>query len=185
MKLIVGLGNPGDKYKATRHNLGSLVVGQIAAKLKKRFKYSIFAKSKIAYFNQAGEQIALLLPLTYMNLSGKAVSYMIRKKHLALEGVLVVCDDVNLDFAKIRARASGSDGGHNGLKSIIENLKTERFPRLRIGIGQNKAKDFSKFVLEEFSSQEEKDLGKVIDEAVEAVFCWMNSGIKEVMNKYN
>lgn len=185
MKLIVGLGNPGEKYRFSRHNLGSLVVEAIAAELKLKFRLSILARSKISWFRRFGKEAALLLPRTFMNHSGQAVGYMVRKRQIALRDILVICDDVNLDFGKLRTRDTGSDGGHKGLKSIIQCLGSKDFSRLRIGIGPAKKEDLSDFVLQEFKSSEKKELNHVINQAVEASLYWLDSSIKEVMNKYN
>lgn len=184
MKLIVGLGNPGAKYRLTRHNFGSLIVENLAKEAKAKFKLSVFAKAKIAIFKKDQEEIMLMLPMTYMNLSGRSLAYILRRKPIKLEDILVVCDDVNLSFGKLRARISGSDGGHNGLKSIIESLQSQDFSRLRIGIGSNKD-NLSDFVLSEFNFSEKKELDSIIEKATIAIFDWLDVGIKEIMNKYN
>lgn len=184
MKLIVGLGNPGIEYKFTRHNFGSFIIEALAQELGANFKRSIFAKSRIAKAIYHDEEILLLLPLTFMNLSGRAVNYILRKYKIALNDILVVCDDTNLDFGKIRIKPAGSDGGHNGLKSIISSLQSREFARLRIGIG-SAGKDLAKYVLEDFSKEEKKELKSYAESAVKACLLWIKSGIEEAMNKFN
>jgi PTH1 family peptidyl-tRNA hydrolase len=186
MKLIVGLGNPGKKYRFTRHNLGSLVAEAVAKRLKTEFHLSLLSKSKIARCSHAGEKIALLMPMSFMNLSGSPVAHWARKNNIALKDILVICDDINLDFGSMRMRRMGSDGGHKGLKSIIAALNSSGFARLRIGIKPEGAvNDYSDFVLSDFSPSEKKQLDGVIAKAVDAVFCWLESDIEIAMRRFN
>jgi len=182
MKLIVGLGNPGEKYRLTRHNIGANVAKRLAEAnnigLKKVKFLSRFGEGKIG-----GEQINIILPFTYMNLSGKAVNLIVKYKRIALSDILVICDDADLKLGNIRIKPKGSDGGHRGLRSIIENLGTESFPRLRIGIG--KEGDLKYHVLAPFGKNEIEKVVKVEEKATDAVLCWLTKGITETMNIYN
>jgi PTH1 family peptidyl-tRNA hydrolase len=132
-----------------------------------------------------GEGIVLAKPYTYVNLSGKAAKALLQRFSLSPEELLVVCDDVALPLGRIRIRRKGSDGGHNGLRSIIKELGTENFPRLRVGIGREGIKDLVGYVLGEFEREEMEILEKVLEVAVDAVECIIKEGIEEAMNKYN
>lgn len=182
MKLIVGLGNPGEKYKLTRHNIGANVAKRLAKlnniNLRRRKYLSRFGEGRIS-----GEQVNIILPETFMNLSGRAVSSVVKNKKIALSDILVICDDADLKLGTIRMRPKGSDGGHRGLRSIIENLKTQSFPRFRIGIG--KEKDLTSYVLRSFSKEEKKLVKEVEEASIEAVLCWLTKGIAQAMNTYN
>ena len=143
--LIAGLGNIGPKYENTRHNIGFKVLDELAAKHE-----AVFTTQKlgdIAQFRYKGRTFILLKPSTYMNLSGKAVNYWLQKEKVAIENLLVVTDDLNLPFGTLRLKTKGSDGGHNGLKSLISHLQSNDFWRLRIGIGRPCQQDVSSFVL--------------------------------------
>ena len=182
--LIVGLGNIGEEYKNTRHNIGFDIVDQLGKILKGTFnsaKYGDILKSKYA-----GKQIILLKPDTYMNLSGKAVLYWLRKEKIHIKNLLIIVDDLNINFGISRLRPSGSDGGHNGLKDITNSLKTSNFTRLRFGIGNNfKKKDQVDFVLSKWNNEEINNLGHLIDKNVEIIFSSIKQGLDFTMNKYN
>jgi len=185
MKLIVGLGNPGLKYKNTRHNIGFLVVREISKRLriniKKRLYKGILGKGRFE-----GEEIALFLPQTYMNLSGEAVREIVKKDNIDNENLLVVYDDIDLKFGFIRLRKQGSGGGHKGLESIVRALNTSEFQRLRVGINRDdKPKDVVKFVLSRFDSKEKTLLKEVIDKATECALLWIKEGADEAMTKFN
>ncbi|MFH1846551.1 MAG: aminoacyl-tRNA hydrolase [Candidatus Omnitrophota bacterium] len=185
MKIIVGLGNPGLRYKNTRHNAGFLAIERLAQKLNIRLKKKGFqGKYGIGCFLK--EEIMLFEPLTYMNLSGEAVKGVSSSKGIRLENeLLVITDDFNLDFGIIRLRKQGSAGGHNGLKSIIGHLGKD-FARLRIGIGEAPEQgDVSSYVLSRFSRKEKAELDIVLDEAIECVVTWISSGSQKAMSKYN
>lgn len=156
MHLIVGLGNPGKRYANTRHNLGFLAISELLEK----FDVSLKKHGDLyesAHIEMSGQNVILVRPLTFMNKSGEAVQYIARKKTVPLEKMLVICDDLNLPVGKLRMRAHGSAGGHNGLTSIIELLGSRDFPRLRIGIGRpDNNTAWEKFVLEPFSSEEKE-----------------------------
>jgi len=186
MKLIVGLGNPGDIYKNSRHNIGFLVVKELAgtkkAALKKEFGIkSLSAKTRINH-----EVVILALPLTYMNLSGNAVKRLLGKYKLTVEDLLVICDDMDLEFGRLKIRPSGSSGGHNGLESIIGSLGSNCFARLRLGIGRPAPhEDAAEFVLSDFSSKEKKEIKEIIAEAVECSESWVTNGTSGTMNVFN
>lgn len=183
MKLITGLGNPGRKYKYTPHNLGFLVVDELARRLKIKLKKT--DKFEWGEFKLDKEKIFLMKPLTFMNLSGFALVDFVRKKRINIKDILVVCDDINLPFGKIRIRLKGSDGGHLGLRSIIRELGTENFPRLRIGIGKAGVEDLAKYVLEEFESADKEKVKQIIEVAIEAIFCLIKEGPETTMNRFN
>lgn len=171
--LIIGLGNIGSEYDETRHNIGFEVVDKLAAKFEVSFKNN--THGDLTNFKHKSRTFILLKPSTYMNLSGKAVRYWMQKENIAKENILVVLDDLNLDFGKQRIRAKGSDGGHNGLKSIDQLCGGNDYPRLRIGIGD----DFKKgrqvdYVLGKWSNAEMDKLPDIIDIAVETI---LNFGI--------
>lgn len=182
--LIVGLGNIGDEYENTRHNIGFDIVEQLGISLKGTFnsaKYGDVLKSKYA-----GKQIILLKPNTFMNLSGKAVLYWLKKEKIQINNLIVIVDDLNINFGISRLKASGSDGGHNGLKDIANSLNTSKFTRLRFGIGNNfKKKDQVDFVLSKWNNDESNNLGQLIDKNVEIIFSTIKQGIEFTMNKYN
>lgn len=187
-KLIVGLGNPGDEYEYSRHNLGFLVVRQLAGKYGLSFKKNFTLKGLLA--QGAADSILgtlyLLLPLTYVNNSGAAVKEIIQKKNIALHNILVVCDDVNLEFGQLRFRLQGSHGGHNGLNSVINHLKTKEFMRLRLGVGYPARKDdMVSFVLGEFNQQEKKQLDAFLSKAADGCALWLKEGIAKAMDQFN
>lgn len=184
--LIAGLGNPGQEYEWTRHNLGFLVVRQLAEQLNFKFGLSSLTNGLTAEGVYNGSELCLLMPLTYMNHSGVAVQQVVAKREIAPQDVLIVCDDFNLEFEQIRLRGKGSDGGHNGLSSVIERLGTDRFARLRMGIGQpSDKKDTVDYVLEEFKKKEKERLSRFIGETVECCKIWVTDGIEAAMDRYN
>jgi PTH1 family peptidyl-tRNA hydrolase len=182
MKLIVGLGNPGEKYKSTRHNIGANVAKELAKSnnisLRKRKYLSRFGEGKIC-----GEEVNIILPLTYMNLSGKAIYSIVKDKDIPFSDILIICDDADLNLGNIRIRPKGSDGGHRGLRSIIENLQTQSFPRLRIGIGKNG--NLANHVLKSFDKDEANRVEGIKERAVETILCWIKQGVTGAMNTYN
>ena len=180
IKIVLGLGNPGRLYQKTRHNVGFMVVSRLARRMGLKFDKK-FCSSRVA----EGEGVVLAKPYTYVNLSGKAAKALLQRFSLAPQDMLVICDDVALPLGRIRIRRKGSDGGHNGLRSIIKELGTEEFPRLRVGIGREGIKDLVEYVLGEFERDEMEILEKVLEVAVDAVECILKEGIEEAMNKYN
>ena len=185
-RLIVGLGNPEKKYQQTRHNFGFLVVGYLAKEAGLKLAESPALKSLLAEGSVEGEKISLVLPLTYMNNSGLALKAIVQKKNIAPENILVVCDDLDLDFGVMRLRAQGAHGGHNGLDSIIRELGTWQFPRLKLGISRPARKeDVVDFVLSDFSLNEKKELPTVIKQAAECCKTWLRDGTESAMNQFN
>ena len=186
LRIITGLGNPGLKYETTRHNLGFLVVRQLADNLKVNFQKSSLTSGWVAETTRKRQKICLLLPSTYMNNSGVAVRKLIVKKDVELKNFLVICDDFSLDFEQMRLRQKGSDGGHNGLYSIIDKLNENSFARLRLGIGSPpKGQDPADFVLEKFTNKEKQCLKNFIDEAAECCLVWLDNGINRAMELFN
>ncbi len=196
MKLIVGLGNPGRIYSESRHNIGFSVIKALSKiykiLLKKDNTFSLSGKGKIE-----GTNLILALPLTFMNLSGIAVSALIKKYKIdlprpcthgrGLDNLLVVCDDLDLDFGVIKIRPSGSSAGHRGLGSIIETLGSQGFSRLRIGIGRplRGNTDASSFVLSSFAKKEKGKIKELIENACDCCRVWAKKGIIESMNTFN
>lgn len=184
-KLIVGLGNPGREYERTRHNVGFLVVEEFAQRngisVTKRDFRALTGDGRVG-----DTRVCLLKPQTFMNLSGESVGAFLRLKPLALTDMIVVTDDIALPLAKLRLRANGSAGGHNGLKSLIAHLHSSEFPRLRLGVGA--PRDVSvqiDYVLGVFSRSEMKEVEEGVDRAVAALETWLSDGIEPAMNKFN
>jgi peptidyl-tRNA hydrolase, PTH1 family len=183
--VIAGLGNPGPRYQRTRHNLGFRVVEAIASARRGRWSEPA-RKSRGATVRVGGNHGLLVEPLTYMNLSGDALAPIVIEHELPTSRLLVICDDIALPLGQIRLRASGSDGGHNGLKSIIERLDTTDFPRLRMGVGPVPERvDAAEFVLAEFLPEEEATVDAMIAEAVACVESWVIDGIGKTMSRFN
>ena len=185
MYVIAGLGNPGENYRNTRHNLGFRVVDQLAGTLG-----ISFSGGKGPYLQARGDygakEILLVKPLTFMNLSGQALFNVLERFPVPLSQLLVICDDFNLPLGRIRLRPGGSDGGHRGLASIIYSLGSEDFPRLRLGIdGERVTANHQDFVLSPFKTQEEEAVGSLIDRAAEAVLCFLKEGTQKAMSLYN
>jgi PTH1 family peptidyl-tRNA hydrolase len=185
VNLIVGLGNPGERYRNTRHNLGYRVVDFLAERDKKEFKPGkgefLFCEIEVG-----GERVYLIKPLTFMNSSGVAVVEAMNDFNLGIENLLVVCDDVALPLGKIRIREKGSDGGHKGLRSIIYQLSSIDFARLRMGIGDTPENvDLEEFVLEDFKPDEKEKTDQMIEKAVLGVENTVMNGIEDSMNRFN
>jgi len=185
-KLIVGLGNPGKEYENTRHNVGFLVLERIAEKKRMAFGKKA-GSSSCAERAEEKLNIVLLKPGTFMNLSGEAVKKAIRRYRVGdLSDLIVLVDDADLPFGKLRLRSQGSSGGHRGLESIIQALGTNAFPRLRIGIGRSgKREELRDYVLEPFSEEEISQLIDLLDVAGGAVEVWMRKGCEAAMNAFN
>ena len=183
--VIAGLGNPGVRYVQTRHNLGFRVVEAIAGARRGRWSDPA-RKSRTASVRLGSGHGLLVEPLTYMNLSGDALAPIMIEESLPPSRLLIVCDDIALPLGQIRLRASGSDGGHNGLKSIIERLNTMDFPRLRMGVGPVPPRvDAAEFVLAEFLPEEEEAVDMMIKEAVAGAESWIFDGIGKAMSRFN
>jgi PTH1 family peptidyl-tRNA hydrolase len=186
IKLIVGLGNPGPAYKHTRHNAGASAVERWAKELGLPLKSHRTLKSLLAQGKREGRVFFLVLPQTYMNLSGEAVAGLARKKHIAPQDILVVYDDVALPLGTLRVRPCGGAGGHHGLVSIIENLGTKDFARLRLGIaGQRRDDDLAAYVLSRFDKDEEGTVKEMTQRAVQAIDMWMGQGVELTMGRFN
>jgi len=185
MKLIIGLGNVGGKYVFTRHNVGFMFVDRIALNSGLVFKENSKLKSLITKFYKDGEEYMLVKPTTYMNLSGEAMRAVIDYYKIDPKDMIIVYDDLSLDIGKIRFRANGSDGGHNGIKSIIKHLGTKEFLRLKIGIGPQLPIPAEAFVLQNFEKDNLEILKEVLSKAEEAVFYCFNNGIEKTQNLYN
>lgn len=186
-RLIVGLGNPGKEYQDTRHNVGFLVLEALAKQESASFK----KKSSLSYaaeISWKGEKLALVKPLTFMNLSGQAVREFVDRLELSWQTeIIVIVDDADLEFGKLRFREKGSSGGHRGLASIAESLGGIQFPRLRIGIGRPSAGEvpLKDFVLDAFTGEEKKELPAIMERAVSAILLWVEQGPRAVMNQFN
>ncbi len=182
--LIVGLGNKGEEYQNTRHNIGFEVIEYWADKKDVKFESTNFGW--MAKIRHKGRLFLLLKPDTYMNLSGKAVKFWLQKEKIALENLMVVTDDLNLPFGTLRIKAKGSDGGHNGLKSIQEELKTIQYARFRFGIGNEYEKGRQvDFVLGKWSEEEQKELEERLEKASEAIASFGLQGLAKTMNFFN
>jgi peptidyl-tRNA hydrolase, PTH1 family len=183
MKLIVGLGNPGDEYRGTRHNVGFMVADTIATRHALGWRHRdqvLLAK------NFGADAFLVAKPLTYMNRSGDVVGELMRYYGVGPEDLLVIVDEAALPFGRLRARARGSAGGHNGLKSIIERLETTEFARLRLGVGRgDPRRDLADHVLARFEPDERAELEAFIARAADAAEMFAVEGIEKVMNQYN
>ena len=185
MFLIVGLGNPGEKYQRTRHNCGFLVIDELARRAGRTVRtpecQALTTKAKLG-----GVEALLVKPQTFMNLSGVAVNALMKKHEIKADQILIISDDVALPLGKLRIRQTGSAGGQNGLKSIIKEIGTPGFARLRVGIAPDHAvTNLSDFVLGEFSKHERETLNETILTAADAVEVLLQNGIAEAMSKYN
>jgi len=182
--LIVGLGNIGTEYANTRHNIGFNVIDEMAQVLKLDFKLEKLAL--YAHTNYKGKQIHLIKPTTYMNLSGKAILYWMNFLNINIENIIVILDDLALPFGALRLRAKGSDAGHNGLKSIANELLTQEYARLKFGIGNDFPKGRqAEFVLSKWNKNELIDLDSRIEAASDIVISFCTAGLQNTMNQYN
>lgn len=185
MYLIVGLGNPGRQYQNTRHNIGFRCVDLLAARWGLEFRRQR-ARAEVADGPIEGERVILAKPQTYMNDSGDAVRGLAKLNGLAPSRILVICDDLDLPFGRVRLRDRGSSGGQRGLRSIINQLGTEEFPRLRIGIGRPPpGVDPIDYVLTTFTPTENQELGEVLDRAVQGIEVLLSRGLAAAMNVVN
>ena len=184
MFLIAGLGNPGKKYEKTRHNLGFMVIDELARRNSVSVDKSKF-RALIGEFNLGGEKVILMKPQTYMNLSGDALREAVNFYKIDLKNVLVIYDDLDIPIGALRIRTSGSPGTHNGMKSVVAQLGSRDFPRVRIGIGSNKDDNLIDFVIGKPSKSEEGGLADTVSEAALAVECYIKDGIDKAMNRFN
>ncbi len=174
MKLIVGLGNPGEQYQKTRHNVGFMTVDALAGKLNLSFRFEKKFQGELAMGTIQDEKVFLLKPHTFMNLSGESVKAVLEYYHIPVEDLLVISDDLDSPLGRIRFRAEGSSGGHNGHKNIILHLHTEAYKRLKIGIGRSTAFSMVDWVLQNFTSEETLTISQSISTATEALFEWLS-----------
>jgi len=185
MKLVVGLGNPGPEYARHRHNVGFQCLDLLADAYGLRFD-RVKDKARRALGVIEGQRVVLLKPITFMNAVGPAVAAAARFYKVEPADLLVVYDDLDLPLGRIRVRADGGSGGHNGMKSVIEHLGTTAFPRVRVGIGRPPGRmDPVDYVLEPFTAEEEEIMKGARARAVEAIRCWLTMGIVEAMNMFN
>lgn len=185
MWLIVGLGNPGKTYKHTRHNIGFEAVDLLAQKYGLEFKKRLKFKGELAEGKIGEDSVILLKPLTYMNLSGEAVALGMGYFQIDLSRLLVITDDVALSLGQLRIRINSGPGGHNGLKSIEESLETNRYPRLRIGVGDRDHGDLADHVIGRFTEGEATLVPSVLERVVRAVEIWLDKGLTSAMNFAN
>jgi PTH1 family peptidyl-tRNA hydrolase len=183
--LIAGLGNPGREYQDNRHNVGFMVLDQLADRLDTSFT-RVKMNALMTAVRYQDQRIILIKPQTYMNLSGQAVSSFLRFYKLPREQLLVVYDDVDLPFERLRLKPDGGDAGQKGVRSIIQHLGTQEFPRLRIGVGRPPGRmETSAYVLQPFSRKQQDVLPFVLDLAAEAVLCFIDQGLNHAMTVYN
>jgi PTH1 family peptidyl-tRNA hydrolase len=185
MYLIVGLGNPGKKYEQTRHNVGFAAVDLLARKNGLEFRKSLKMKGALAKGTIAGEPCALLKPLTFMNLSGESVALVMRYHSIDLSKLLVIADDVAIPLGQMRLKINSGAGGHNGLASIEESLQTNRYARLKLGVGDREEGGLTDHVLGRFSAEEEKIVSALLERAVEAAQLFITKNLTRAMEFSN
>ena len=184
--LVVGLGNPGDQYDNTRHNVGFAVADELARRggfSIQRLKHKALTQSAVI----GGQGVLVMKPVAYMNLCGEAVADAARFYKVAPDHVLVISDDVDLPVGKLRLRKSGSAGGHNGLKNIIQHLGTDQFPRLKVGVGGKPHPDYdmASWVLGKLQGQDKAVMDQAVERAADAVECLLEQGLERAMNRFN
>ena len=184
MKIVVGLGNPGEEYVNTRHNMGFKVIDSLASAFSTDVKQRKFG-ARFGTAEYSDKKLILLKPWQFMNLSGQAVATAIGFYKLGIKDLMVITDDMDLEPGRIRIRAKGSAGGHNGLADIIEKLGTNEFARCRIGIGHSREEDAVDHVLDKPTNEEEPLLNEAIEMARKAVLCWIEYGPEKTMNEFN
>lgn len=185
MHVIAGLGNPGAKYDRTRHNIGFIALDWIAAQYRIPVDRSKF-RALIGDGVIQGERVILVKPQTFMNNSGESIQEILHFYKLPPQNLIVIYDDIDLDVGNIRIRPSGSSGTHNGMRSIVQHLSSEQFPRIRIGVGKPPAKmDLADYVLSGFLDEERKKLGEVVERTSLAAAAMLTAGTEAAMNRYN
>ncbi len=186
MKLVIGLGNPGADYRDTRHNLGFMVLDELARSWGVKFKRHSQSNSQKAEFCFKGQSVVLAKPQTFMNLSGYTAAKLSRLYGLDIRDILAVCDDVRLELGSIRIREKGGAGGHKGLVSIIEALGSDGFARLRAGVSCQEVRgDLSRYVLAEFPPKDRPALRQGIAQAAQAAQAWIEEGTEKTMSRFN
>ena len=184
--IIAGLGNPGSQYDLTRHNAGFMAVDKIAEEYKVKVDRIKF-KSLCNTFEMKGKKVLLMKPQTFMNLSGQSITEAMNFYKVPIENVIILCDDISLEPSKLRIRRKGSDGGHNGLKNIIDLSGKDTFPRIRIGVGQKPHPDYdlADWVLSRFTPSEQKLMAEGVEKAMRSCEFMVQDKIDQAMNKYN
>ena len=197
MILIAGLGNPGTKYAKTRHNIGFMVLDKLNSELKKRghhinpFKKIKTHEALVASGDVDGQDILLAKPTTFMNASGIAINRLSRNHNIPIENIWIICDDMDIPLGSIKIKPKGGSGGHNGLKSIAQGLKSNNFTRFRIGIWSNESEEVTskearaEFVLQKFHKNEHEIINKQINDMTDAIELALKDGLAKAMNKYN
>ena len=185
VKMIVGLGNPGEKYFETRHNVGFMLIDKMCKEQNLKFTTDKIFQAEIASTFFYGEKVYFVKPTTFMNESGKAVHALLSYYGLDIEDLVVIYDDLDIPIGALRIRTSGSSGTHNGMKSVVSQLGSRDFPRVRIGIGSNKDDNLIDFVIGKPSKSEEAVLSDTVSEAAHAVECYIADGIDKAMNRFN
>jgi PTH1 family peptidyl-tRNA hydrolase len=183
--LVAGLGNPGERYVGTRHNVGFEVVERLAAPRGCRLEFDKRLNARVGTTRLGAEDVLLVQPCAYMNLSGPVVARLSRERDVPAAQVLVISDDFHLPIGKLRVRLQGSAGGHNWLKSLIQSLGSEEFPRLRIGIGEPTHGDVERFVLTRFKPAERDTIAEALDRAASCVEDWFREGPTAAMSRHN
>ena len=184
MKLVVGLGNPGRIYTGNRHNIGFMCLDRLAARLGVRFRRGKWADTTVALVD--GRRLYLAKPLTFMNESGRAVAGLLGQTGLSVTDVIAVYDDLDLPLGRLRLRPEGGAGGHKGMRSIIDLMGTQAFPRLRMGIDRPPGRmDPADYVLQPFDKDQSPLVAGAVEEAVAAIECWLAAGIVAAMGKFN
>ncbi|MBU1061204.1 MAG: aminoacyl-tRNA hydrolase [Candidatus Omnitrophica bacterium] len=186
MKLIVGLGNPGEEYRLTRHNVGFMVLEEFARSNDAKFRSNKRFKALTAELLLGNENCYIVMPKTFMNLSGHSVRLIVKWLKIELQNILLVMDDIALPLGVIRIRPKGSDAGHKGLRSVIDCLGASEFSRMKIGImGRRNIKDLSGYVLDRFTRNEQKVLPEILNRATQACECWVRENVSMAMTRYN
>ncbi|MGN0031795.1 MAG: aminoacyl-tRNA hydrolase [Candidatus Gastranaerophilaceae bacterium] len=185
MKLVAGLGNIGDKYCFTRHNAGFMVIDKLAIVNNLSFKEERKLKCFITKYKHNNEDIMLIKPTTFMNLSGEAVQLVMNYYKIEPQDVLIVYDDLSLELGKMRFRPNGSDGGHNGIKSVIKSVGTQQIARLKIGIGPQPPIPSEAFVLQNFYKDQLETLKPVLKRAIEGIEYYFDNGMQKAQNEFN
>ena len=184
MKIVIGLGNPGNKYAKTRHNVGFAIIDKFikscSVEFTKKYRDSVISKCIIE-----GEEVLFVKPQLFMNLSGGPTKRIIGKYNCSLSEILVILDDINIPLGKTRIREKGSSGGHNGLKSISNHLMSTCFSRLRIGVGSGLQEDTKEFVLSRFTKEENDIIQRTLDKACEVINCWVTKDTRNCMSLFN
>ncbi len=185
MKVIVGLGNPGLKYKRNRHNAGFMVLDEVAKRENVLFKKSFLWNCYLAKVALGKDGVLLVKPLTYMNNSGHSVKKIVARHAVDLSNLLIVYDDADLPLGVLRLKMRGSSGGHQGLASIIDDLGSQEFPRLKLGIDKDENNDLAGYVLSDFSREEKETISEVLIKSADVCIDWVGHGSEYVMQKYN